>query len=337
MLAVNLKDSRGQQLVRRLALNHDVLLEPYRPGVMEQLNLGPDLLCQDNPRLIYARLTGFGRDGCLSERAGHDINFLAMSGVLSMLKKRNKKPQPPINLLADFAGGSVLCALGICLALLERSRSGLGQVVDSSMVEGAAYVASWLFASRSLPMLWSGSKPGTNLLDGGAYFYNVYKTKDDKYMSVGALEPQFFEVFKDKLDLPHLEQNILDQEEMKKAKEQVTAAFLQKTQAEWCQIFEDHDACVYPVLDWREAHHHPHNQDMDTFEIVDDLPLPRPAPRLSRTPGYLIPTSRSSFENPSAELEDALKLLLEEVITDKDELKELIDDNVIALSANAKL
>ncbi|KAH8240979.1 hypothetical protein KR026_009610 [Drosophila bipectinata] len=322
-MSLDLKNPKGQALVRRLASKCDVLIEPFRPGVMEKLNLGPAQLCEENPRLIYARLTGFGQHGRLAPRAGHDINYAAMSGVLSMLGRRTEKPTAPINLLADFAGGSVMCALGICLALLERHNSGRGQVVDSSMVEGAAYVASWLFMSRDLPV-W-GHERGSNFLDGGAYCYDTYETKDGLFMSVGALEPQFFEVLKGCLNLPEdLSQFAPDDQE--RGRRLLTEAFLTKTQAEWSQIFENLDACVYPVLDYREAHKHDHNQARESFEVVGEGLAPRPAPRLSRTPGKLA----QERNNKQLELIDELQLKPEE-------LKELLDAGVLTLPKEAKL
>ncbi|KAL9930500.1 alpha-methylacyl-CoA racemase isoform 1-T1 [Glossina fuscipes fuscipes] len=332
VLAVNLKKSLGQNLVRRLAKTQDVLIEPFRPGVMEKLYLGPELLCRDNPRLIYARLTGFGQSGPLSARAGHDINYAAISGVLSMLGRENEKPLPPINILADFAGGSLMCALGICLALLERHRSGRGQVVDSSMVEGAAYIASWLFMSRSIPLLWQGVR-GSNVLDGGSYFYDTYPTKDGKFMSVGCLEPQFFELFKEKLGLLQLSQYPDSEEEKQSAKDCVTEAFLQKTQAEWSAIFEDIDACVYPVLDWHCAMTHAHNVERQSFDLVDNIPVPQPAPRLSRTPGTLKTKSQSSKEAA----DDALDMLIQELQLDTYELKNLVKEDIIQLPVRTKL
>ncbi|KAL8204005.1 UNVERIFIED_CONTAM: hypothetical protein K2H54_066037 [Gekko kuhli] len=189
-LALDLKQPRGAETLARLCHKADVLIEPFRPGVMENLNLGPDVLLKNNPRLIYARLTGFGSSGAYSKMAGHDINYLAVSGVLSRLGRKDENPYAPVNLLADFAGGSVMCALGIIIALYERSKSGKGQVIDASMVEGAAYLSSFLWKSQNLG-LWNRPR-GENLLDSGAPFYETYKTSDGKFMAVGALEPQFY-------------------------------------------------------------------------------------------------------------------------------------------------
>jgi len=276
-IAVNLKKPEGVGIVQRLSGSSDVLIEPFRPGVMEKLDLGPERLTADNPRLIYARLTGFGQTGPYKNMAGHDINYLGLSGVLSSLGRKHENPLPPINLLADFAGGSFTCAMGIMAALLERSSSGKGQVVDSCMVEGAAYVGSWLFASRDM-FIW-GQPRGENILDSGAHFYETYQTKDGKYMCIGAIEPQFYAKF---LDLLGISEDDLPQfDDFDELKLKLKDIFLGKSREEWCQIFDGTDACVTPVLEQGEAPSHPHNAARGAF-----LPggMPRPAPLLSRTP-----------------------------------------------------
>ena len=252
---------------------------------MEKLGLGPEMMIEDNPRLVYARLTGWGQTGPYRTMAGHDINYLGLSGVLSSLGRKNENPLAPTNLLADFAGGSFTCALGIMAALLERNMSGKGQVVDSAMVEGAAYVGSWLHASKAMPGLW-GQPRGCNILDSGAHFYETYKTKDDKFMAVGAIEPQFYQTMLDKLnltqeELPHFG-------DFDKLKAKLANIFLEKTRDEWCAIFDGTDACVTPVLDQSEASLHPQNMARSAF-----LPssLPRPAPLLSRSPAVASPTA----------------------------------------------
>ncbi|XP_037823426.1 alpha-methylacyl-CoA racemase [Lucilia sericata] len=334
VLAIDLKKPQGQTLARELCKKQDVLIEPFRPGVMEKMNLGPELLCKDNPRLIYARLTGFGQNGRLALRAGHDINYAAISGVLSMLGRRGEKPLPPVNILADFAGGGLMCAFGICLALLERHRSGRGQIVDSAMVDGAAYVASWLYMSRNIPPIWEGGERGNNWLDGGAFYYDTYETKDGKYMSVGALEPQFFELFKQHLGLPELSQFATQDSEKEAAKAAITAAFLQKTQSEWAAIFEDIDACVYPILDWHDVMQHDHNNERNSFvKLEDNTIAPQPAPRLSRTPGKL---SMRSSKSPEA-IEEAANVLGDLKLSPA-ALEKLLRDKVLILpNATAKL
>lgn len=248
---------------------------------MEKLGLGPDVLMADNPRLIYARLTGFGQTGPLANRAGHDINYLAVSGILSFLGRKGQNPTAPVNLVADFAGGGLLCAFGICAALLERHNSGKGQIVDCSMTEGAAYVGSWLTRSQNIP-IW-GHERGTNVLDTGAFYYDTYETKDGAFMSVGALEPKFYEAFLDGIGLSDLDQ----MDNSPETRELVRSAFLSKTQAEWTKIFDSLDACVFPVLDWQSADKHPQNAARSSFvdkSLTDGAVVPAPAPMLSRTP-----------------------------------------------------
>lgn len=283
VISVNLKSKEGIDIVKKLCISSDVLLDTFRPGVLEKLGLGPEILTKDNQGLIYARLTGYGQTGIFKERAGHDINYVAMSGILSLLSRKKEPPVPPINLLADFAGGSVLCSLGIMLALYERTKSGKGQIIDSAMTEGIAYIATWLFKSQKL--LWLG-EPGTNLLDGGFPFYGSYKTKDGKFMAVGALEPQFYQNLLKGLELPLEQYAQIDVEVCRKKFEEV---FLTKTQWEWCQIFENLDACVTPVLDIDNIDEHEYHKAKKSFyRDSNNIILPEPSPVLSRTPGKSI-------------------------------------------------
>ncbi|CAG5134826.1 unnamed protein product [Candidula unifasciata] len=280
-VTVNLKKQEGLNVIKKLCKSADVLIEPYRPGVMEKLGLSPETLISDNPRLIYARLTGYGQCGSMMHKAGHDINYIAMSGVLSKLGRRSERPYPPINLLADFAGGGLVCALGIIMALYERSLSGKGQVIDASMVEGSAYVASFLDTNRNT--LFADAR-GTNMLDGGAAFYDTYVTKDGQYMAVGSLEPKFFADLIKGLGLQ--ESNISQADDQDKQRELFTEIFLTKTRDEWVAAFEGLDACVTPVLSTEEAAEHPHNKSRRSFLRGDTAVLQScPAPRLSRTPG----------------------------------------------------
>jgi len=279
VLALNLKKKEGSEVLRKLATTSDVIIEPFRRGVMESLGLGPNDLMKINPRLIYARLTGFGQQGSFSKMAGHDINYVSMSGVLNYLGRSDEKPLTPVNLLADFGGGGLTCALGICLALFEREKSGKGQIIDCSMVEGTAYLSSWLIRSQQLP-IW-GKPRGQNILDTGAHFYETYATKDNKYISVGAIEPQFYEVLLEKLNLQGMDQYTNFEENKKKFSE----VFKTKTRDEWSEIFDGSDACVTPVLTVEEAARHPHNVARNVFSHVNGHPVPNPAPKLSRTPG----------------------------------------------------
>lgn len=283
-VAINLKAAEGVSLLKKLCLKSDVVLEPYRKGVMEKLGLGPQELLKENPRLIYARLTGYGQSGPYALAAGHDINYLAISGLLSRLGRSQEKPYAPLNLVADFAGGGLTCALGIVLALLERTKSGKGQVVDASMVEGAAYVGSFVWKSNRIGM-WTNPR-GQNMLDSGAPFYDTYQTSDGKYMAVGAIESQFYKELLKGLDLesaelPH-QMSFNDWPELRHI---FTERFASKTQEEWAGIFDGTDACVTPVLSFDEVSSHPHNQERGSF-IQDSSgeESPRPAPVLCRTP-----------------------------------------------------
>lgn len=301
---------------------------------MEKLGLGAADLQAAHPRLIYARLTGFGQTGPLAGRAGHDINYAAMSGVLSLLG--GPKPEPPVNLLADMAGGGLMCALGICMALLERERSGRGQVVDASMVEGAAYVSSWLLrAQRRLP-IWGGGR-GANVIDGGRFYYRCYETSEPgRFMSVGALEPQFFRRFVEVLGVPHLEQAVEGGEENEAATRTVAARFAEKTQAEWTELFGAVDACVFPVLDWAEAAGNEQNASRGVF-VAERLSggdvVAAPAPRLSRTPAV----SSVVREREGGVGEGDWLAVLAEVGIEGEEVRRLCEEGGVLLPVGSKL
>ncbi|OWF39044.1 alpha-methylacyl-CoA racemase-like isoform X2 [Mizuhopecten yessoensis] len=289
-VAVDLKKKEGVEVVRRMCSKADVVIEPFRTGVMEKLGLGPDKLLSDNPRLVYARLTGFGQQGPWAAKAGHDVNYISLAGILGQLGRKGERPYPPINLLADFAGGGLTCAFGITMALFERSTSGKGQVIDSNMVEGSAYIGTWLWKSRPMP-IW-GKERGDNVLDGGSPFYDTYETKDGKYVGVGALEPQFFNDLVKGLGLSNEVSQFDDPAEMRqKFKER----FLSKSRDEWDVVFDGLDACYSPILDHNEAPLHPHNVHNKSFlKDAKGRYEPAPAPRLSRTPGVdeVYPTPR---------------------------------------------
>jgi len=315
-IALNLKKPEGVDILRKLCGSADVLIEPFRPGVMERLGLGPDTLIKENPRLVYARLTGFGQTGPYKDMAGHDINYLGLSGVLASLGRKHENPLPPVNLLADFAGGSFTCAMGIMAALLERSSSGQGQVIDSCMVEGAAYVGSWLYASRDM-FVW-GQPRGHNLLDSGAHFYETYETKDGKYICVGALEPQFYSILQDKLNVS--DDQLPQFDDFDEMKEKLAKIFIKKTRDEWCSIFDGTDACVSPVLEQEEAGEHPQNMARGSFL---ENGMPRPAPLLSRTPAVA-----SSSPNNLDFGSHTTEILSEAGFTDKD-INTLLDKRIV--------
>ncbi|KAL6449424.1 hypothetical protein ACFW04_000775 [Cataglyphis niger] len=302
-IALDLKSETGINIFKKLSDQSDVVIDTYRRGVMEKLKIGPNELMATNKKLIYARLTGYGQDGSCADMAGHDINYLGLSGLLSLFGRYNEKPTPPVNLAADFGGGGLICALGIVLALYERTKSNIGQVIDASMVEGTAYLGSWLFRSQKMPGIW-GNPRGKNILDTGAHFYNTYETKDKLYMCVGALEPQFYEIFMEKLGFSSDE--IPQFESFEDNRRKIADIFKKKTQAEWCAIFDGTDACVTPLLSLKDAASYSHNKQRQAFTIVGDDIIPNPAPRLSRTPGI----SRGTCRNPQPG-ENTIEILTE--------------------------
>ena len=283
-MRVNLKTEEGVNIVRSMIAASDVLVEPYRPGVMEKLGLGPDDASKSNPKLIYARLTGWGQDGPYAAMAGHDINYIALSGALSLFRRKGEKPLPPCNLLGDFAGGGMLCAMGILLALIERNRSGKGQVVDAAMVDGAANLSTLFYSLLAHHLITL--EIGTNMLDGGAPYYQTYETADGKFMSVGAIEAKFY---KELLEGLNLDPSSLPQQNDMAKWPEVTARFAEifrtRTRDEWTATFDGKDACVAPILDLDEVDKHSHNRDRGLLINLDDVTQPAPAPRLSRTPG----------------------------------------------------
>ncbi|VVC92221.1 unnamed protein product [Leptidea sinapis] len=328
LISVNLKAKEGKDIIKKLCKNSDVLIDTYRPGVLEKLGLGPEVLLNENKRLIYARLSGFGQDGCYKNKAGHDINYSAMSGVLSMLAKNKEPPSPPINILADFAGGSLLCALGIVIALFERNQSNKGQVIDCSMTEGAAYIASWLFKSRIFSFM--NQEPGCNVLDGGAAFYKTYKTKDGKFMAVGAIESQFYSQFLNALQLS--EETYSQYSDQNMCKKKFEEIFLTKTQSEWSEIFKNLDACVTPVIDFNIVDKHELSLSRSSFyRDNNNLVTPEPAPRLSRTPAF----SSGKKETPDHG-QHTLEILKELGYTDT-EIDDLIKNGIIFAKTKSKI
>jgi alpha-methylacyl-CoA racemase len=282
-LAVDLKSERGCEVVKRLATKADALLEGYRPGVMERLGLGPDVLLALNPRLVFGRMTGFGQHGPMAQSAGHDINYISLAGVLHAIGRRNDEaPVPPLNLVGDFGGGGMFLAFGVVCALLEAQKSGQGQVVDAAMVDGAAYLMGpmfGLFAQGS----WRDER-GVNVLDGGSPWYNVYQTKDGKWLSVGAIEQRFYAEFVSKLGLdPTQLPGQHDRRGWPVLARHFREVIATRTRDEWERIFAGSDACVAPVLSLAEVEHHPHNKARSTFLRRDGVLQPAAAPRFSRS------------------------------------------------------
>lgn len=290
-IAADLKSPAGVEVVLRLVEKADGLIEGFRPGVMERLGLGPDACLARNPGLVYGRMTGWGQDGPLAKVAGHDLNYIALTGALHAIGRPDSPPPPPLNLIGDFGGGGLLLAYGILAALLERTKSGKGQVVDAAMVDGAAALMAIIFGAHASG--WWKDERFSNMLDGGAHFYDCYETKDGKYVSIGSIEPQFYAILLDKLglageDLPKQ----MDRSAWPKLKERFTAIFKTKTRDEWCRIMEGTDICFAPVLSLTEAPEHPHMKARSTFVEVAGVRQPGPAPRFSRTP--------ASIERPPA-------------------------------------
>ena len=302
-IRVNLKSEKGVEIVKRMIEQYDVIIEPYRPGVMESLGLGPKEALSINPRIIYARLTGWGQSGPYSAMAGHDINYIGLSGALSLFRRKGERPLPPCNLLGDFAGGGMLCAMGILLALIERNRSAKGQVIDAAMVDGAANLATFFFGLLAHGLM--SLEIGTNMLDSGAPYYQTYETADGKYIAVGAIEARFYEKLIQGLGLdPSSLPDQNDTGHWPEMMERFAEIFKTKTRDEWMEIFEGTDACVAPVLDLNETANHPHNTQRKVFLELEGILQPRPAPRLSRTPGSAGTIPRRSLEDTVAVLDD---------------------------------
>ncbi|NUS57718.1 MAG: CoA transferase [Streptomycetaceae bacterium] len=282
-LEVDLKNPAGTETVLRLIAAADVVVEGFRPGVTERLGLGPDVCLARNPRLVYARMTGWGQDGPLAPRAGHDINYIAISGVLHAFARAGERPVPPLNLVGDYGGGAMFCAFGILAALIEAQRSGRGQIVDAAMTDGSAALSAFIHGMRGVGG-WA-DEPGTNLLDTGAPFYDVYETSDGGFVAVGCIEPQFYAQFLTGLgvsgeDLP----GQMDRAGWPVLKARFAEVLKSRTRDEWTAVFEDTDACVTPVLTWDEAARHPHNAARGTYVTPDGTVQPEAAPRFSRTP-----------------------------------------------------
>jgi alpha-methylacyl-CoA racemase len=288
-VGVDLKSAAGVEVVRRLADAADVFVEGFRPGVTERLGLGPDDLTARNPRLIYVRMTGWGQDGPMAQKAGHDLNYLAVAGPLAHIGREGAPPTPPLNLLADFAGGGLLLALGVCAALFERASSDCGQVIDAAMVDGVA-----LLSAAIGPAYSSGyftAERGTNLFDSGAPFYDCYRTADDRWISVGALEPQFYAQLLVGLDLSEgsawpgaVIPDRDDRESWPTLRSRFTDVFAERTLDQWLDRFADLDACVAPVRGYDEVIRDPHVAERGTWVDVDGVVQPAPAPRFARTP-----------------------------------------------------
>jgi alpha-methylacyl-CoA racemase len=283
---LDLKSAGGIEAALELAGKADAIIEGFRPGVMERLGLGPEPLLKKNPRLVYGRMTGWGQDGPLAPRAGHDINYIALTGVLHAIGRAGGAPVPPLNLVGDFGGGGMLLAFGIACGLVEAQRSGKGQVVDAAMVDGASLLAA-MFSGMLAANRWSETR-GENVLDTGAPWYDTYETKDGKHVAIGSIEPKFYEELLRRLGL---ENSALPAQHDRKGwpalRKLFSERFLEKSRDEWCTVFEGSDACFAPVLTFSEARAHPHNAARRNSVLAGRVEQPAPAPRFSRTPGAI--------------------------------------------------
>ena len=294
-IALDLKQEAGRQIALALVERADVLIEGFRPGVMESMGLGPEDCLARRPALVYGRVTGWGQSGPLAQAAGHDINYLAISGALHACARQGQAPTPTPGLIGDFAGGGMLAAFGLVSAVLHARQTGQGQVVDVAISDGAALLTALIQGWRSAG-LWN-LETGTNNGDGGAHFYDVYRCADGKYISIGAMEPQFYALLRERCGMrdPQFDAQ-WDPAAWPELKAQVATIFLSKTRAQWCELLEGTDACFAPVLDLDEAPEHPHNRSRQTFVEVDGVRQPAPAPRFSRTP----PSSTLKVARPGA-------------------------------------
>ena len=279
-IAVDIRKPEGQEIIKKLTDSADVLIEGFRPGVMEKNNLGPDALLNINPKLIYGRMTGWGQSGPLANAAGHDINYIALSGVLGAIGKKESPPPPPLNLIGDFGGGGMLLALGVCAALNTVNKEGKGQVIDAAMTEGSALLMSMMYGMLSSG-IWTDSRD-SNLLDGAAHFYGCYECKDGKFVSIGSIEPQFYALLREKMNIDEdIFDNQMDKTSWSALRENLEIRFKEKTRDEWCEIMEGTDICFAPVLSMSEAIKHDHNVERNSFFNLDNVIQPSPAPKFS--------------------------------------------------------
>ena len=302
-IAVDLKHPDGVETVLRLVDGADALIEGFRPGVTERLGLGPEDCAARNPRLVYGRVTGWGQDGPLSRAAGHDLNYIALTGALNAIGRRGSPPTPPHNLVGDFGGGALYLALGVVAALYEARESGRGQTVDAAMVDGAASLMTSAYSLRAAGI--SDAPRGENILDSGAHFYDVYETSDGRYVSIAPVEPKFYAELLDRIGLdageaPHS----ANRADWPSSKARLAALFRTRTRDEWCAILEGTDACFAPVLGMDEAHRHPHNAARGTFVERDGIVQPNAAPRFDRTPGGIRSSPPASGSGTRAVLAD---------------------------------
>ena len=318
-VGVNLKTPEGIETVLKLVQESDALIEGFRPGVAERLGIGPEECLARNPKLIYGRMTGWGQEGTYSSMAGHDINYIALSGVLGMIGREGGKPIPPVNLVGDFGGGGMLLALGICAALVETAKSEKGQIIDAAMTDGSALLSTMMHSFKAMGM-WGDR--GTNLLDTGAPFYDVFECADGEFISLGSIEPQFYSEL---LRITEIDQSEnpkqMDRAGWAEMKSKIGDVIKGKTRSEWEELMEGTDVCFAPVLSMDEAYEHPHNKQRNTFIEIAGVMQPAPAPRFSRTP--------ASVSSPPPHAGQHTEEVLAGLGLTKDEILMLREQNII--------
>ena len=319
-IAIDIRKPEGQEIIKKLVASADVLIEGFRPGVMEKNNLGPDALLNINPKLIYGRMTGWGQTGPLANAAGHDINYIALSGVLGAIGKKESPPPPPLNLIGDFGGGGMLLALGVCAALNTVNKEGKGQVIDAAMTEGSALLMSMMYGMLSSG-IWTDSRD-SNLLDGAAHFYGCYECKDGKFVSIGSIEPQFYALLREKMNIDEdIFDNQMDKTSWSALRENLEIRFKEKTRDEWCEIMEGTDICFAPVLSMNEAIKHDHNIERNSFFNMDNVIQPSPAPKFSY--------SKSEVSHPPVKVGTHTKEIMSSLGLDE-EVIEYVSKEIIA-------
>lgn len=319
-LALDLKKPEAVEIVLKLVESADAIFEGFRPGVCERLGLGPDVCLSRNPKLVYGRMTGWGQDGPMAKAAGHDINYISLSGALHAIGRKGQKPVPPLNLVGDFGGGGMMLAFGMVCALLETQKSGKGQIIDASMVEGSAALMA-MFSSLQNIGLFKHERE-SNILDGAAHFYDTYETADAKYISIGSIEPQFYALLIEKAQLdPQTFKPQMNMKQWPDLKEKLTAVFKTKTRAQWVEIMEGSDVCFAPILSLAEAPQHPHNKARNSFVEVGGIIQHAPTPKFSRTIAQMPRPGKSTGADS--------RLILEETGFSRQEIDDLVTQGVV--------
>ena len=319
-ITVDIRKQEGQNIVKKLIKEADILIEGFRPGVMEKNNLGPDVLLKINKKLIYGRMTGWGQFGPLSNAAGHDINYISLSGVLGAIGKKDEPPPPPLNLIGDFGGGGMLLALGICAALNTVNKEGAGQVIDAAMTEGSALLMSMMYGMLNAG-IWNDSRE-SNLLDGAAHFYGCYECKDGKFVSIGSIEPQFYSLLREKMNLSDdIFDSQMDKKSWKNLRLNLETRFREKSRDEWCEIMEGTDICFAPVLSMTEAIEHEHNKERESFFELNGIAQPSPAPKFSLTKNEVL--------NPPVKIGTNTREIIQSLNLEEN-FDELISNGIIA-------